>query len=371
MDNSTNESKALFCPVCGAEMTENQRFCSSCGFDSAKKDSTEELVTTEENLPEKTESKPKKDKSNSFFAKLLDSSSQGAGLGAISVILSIIIFIAALAAVASKEAGNFVSDDGIEELISSVDVSDIKLSDFGMKSNDSIAESLSKRLSNRYEGYEVLDEKKFEKYLDRDELKDFIADEVNDIVEDIYTGDDRASVKASEIQEMLVDGYYFLQSEYGIYSPNTYFYEDITTWIFNSLHLDEINAEYVKDEYPAVYYAISVGCSDFFVGLMAILALVFVILLWKVKGWSIVRLMRPVGIVFVIIGAVMMLPSIFAEFLPSLWSSMLGGMFIAEHVGSVFLKINFELNLAIFVIGIALLVARAILALVANKLIKK
>lgn len=278
---------------------------------------------------------------------------QGFGKAFLSVLIGILIFALGLYITAISEVRHTTSRESIKTIIKENPLSDIEID------GDSIAEVAKEAFDKTYGDELEITERHLEEYIDRSAMTRFIAKEASALVEDLYTGDDEASISYHEMYGLINEGRDFLLDEFGIYSDSMYVGE-LTVWAFDNFELENLSAENIRDEMPSVV-SIAFSATAFY-SAIAVVA-VLVALLFVVNDFSIIRVMRPLGIALVVIGVIFLTPSIIAIAFPS----AIAELEIVGYVLSAFANLNMVSNCIIFAIGVVLLVLRKCIVTVAKK----
>lgn len=278
---------------------------------------------------------------------------QGFGKAFLSVLIGILIFALGLYITAISEVRYTTSRAGIKAIIKENPLSNIEID------GDSITEVAKEAFDETFGDELDISEKHLEEYIDRPAMTRFIAKEASAIVEDLYTGDDEAQISYGEVYEIIRDGREFLLNEFNLHSDYEYVYE-LTVWAMNTFELENLSAKNIRDEMPAVC-SIAFSATAFY-SAIAVVA-VLVALLFVVNGYSIIRVMRPLGIALVVIGVIFLTPSIIAIAFPS----AIAELEIVGYVLSAFANLNIVSNCIIFAIGVALLILRKYIITVAKK----
>lgn len=300
----------------------------------------------EQQLKERIKAEKAQKKANRkpvFCSSFFDFAPQKWTKALLSVFLCFVIFIIAFYAVAVIQVRNSTSYSGVKTMLNDNNIAQINIGD------ETLTEYVIGVIDRDFD-YLTIDEEAMDAYINRKETVRFVAREVSDLFKDIYEYDNDAEITQTEIAAFLNDGVWYLSSEHGLYSDGSYV---LPMSRYISEMVEDINASTICDEAPVLYYGLNIGCSFAALFFAIIICIALLILLAKVKDFSILRILRAVGIVFTLVGAIYVVAYVTVMVIPDYSPSL--GFFILKAIA----KMNIGFCMVILAIGVVLLSIRA------------
>ena len=335
-----------FCMKCGGSLDENG-LCPICDAPTPMADLSEiaqTAVATEEQLAEAPIEEKKKDKKPSALSVIA------------TILLSLCLFVTMLASVGIITVRNTVSEGSIYNLTEELDVAQL-LKTSGVAEGNSFDE-LYMRLERDY-GVKM-DDDKLAELIEESTLPAYVSDKAGEFSSDFFSGDAELVITKAEMTELVADNLDLLNdAQIEGYTGGRIQADDcdeIADWLFNGDELVLISTDSLEESSPALYQTINICLSW--------VALAFFLLLSALIGFVMCRnsLSQAAiggGVVFILLGGLTALAAAVVAWIPSVWASIAGNNMILSIVGSL-LTINGLIFAILFVLGVAMLVTRAI-----------
>ena len=254
------------------------------------------------------------------------------GLRLVGVALCIVLFCLLLASSLIYDIRDYSAESQLYDLLRTVKASSVMASDL----NPAAVER--QRLSQRI--VDLLDEhvgdllpltsREMETFLDKSTFKDSLAEKSADFLKDIYAGKTTAEIDRVDITDLLKDNEAFFADEFDIKMDRSR-RNSIAQSLENAGLLDHLSTEAIKQDTPALYYGLHLGCSWVALGIFVLLAILVIWLLAKSQR-SFRRALEGIGIVLILLGLLRTVPALLAKLLPDFWQTILGGNYLLSAV---------------------------------------
>ena len=284
----------------------------------------------------------------------------GFGKGLLVVLLCILLFVSSVGAAAIGTLRLATSPEVITDLVTGISLSDIPadLIYLDAEEDADLIDMIHKDLSNMDPAWEELRDKDLEEYIQSVVLP-FVADEVNEVIQDIYNDRTNAAITRKEVQKLLDSSADYLEEE-----CNFPLDEELTDNILTDMDEDElfkiVDMEYLRDEYGDVLDILRWCTSYVTMAICGAVAALCILLLALVTKCPI-RTMGTTGgtllAASIIPGAVALFPMV----LPDVWVSLFGGAEYVADIAADLLATGHIVPLAILGGSIFLLILRKIL----------
>ena len=281
-----------------------------------------------------------------------------------SVLLSICLFVTMLLSVSVLTVRNTISEGGVSNLITELDVSEL------MKSSGVVSDNNSNEFLRRLErDYGVkIDEDDLGEMIEDSTVPEFVAEKVGDFSGDFFSGNAELVITKEEMVELVEENLDLLneaRAEAAVGRPIRpgEDCETIAAWLFNGDEKVLISTDDLQDQSPVLLQTVNIGLSW--------IAFAFFLLLSALIGFVMCRnsLSQAAiggGVVFILLGGFTSLAAAVVAWIPGLWSSIAGNNMVFSIVGAL-LSVNSLIFAILLVVGILLLVARAVVKHILKK----
>ncbi len=325
-----------FCGECGAQVDTVTGLCPNCNGKKIADIHNKNQVTAATEKLIVIEDKPKKKRSK-------------ASTTIITVVLSICLFLTSFLSMVIYDVRNVAKEDNVEKLLDNVEIVDL-LDEYNGISYKDLAEFYG-MLRERY-GLEATSAK-LDSFIDRSDMKKIVAEKVAGFCEDLFDGKGRAKIviTSSEALTFLTGNSDIIYDEFGTYL-NNYKIAEIVDWIFGGEDKITISEKDIDSDLLLVLkYSLSYVTMAIFIVLSA------VIIFFMIRN-NLLQGLCAIGIDFVVLGALTSGFALLAAVMAPIWRSNQANIYMM--VGN-FMKINVLLSVILLVVGVALIVIRALI----------
>ncbi len=297
---------------------------------------------------------------------------KGSGVGKvlITIMLSIILFVTTLLSVAIICVRHTTSENTILSMMEDIDYADL-LNGIYTEPNDdpeadygdeswTFVDYLSDYFDQNFDT--TISDKQVDSFVQESTIKEFMAETIAAYMSDIYNGTDDFEISKSEVRTLLRKNRSVINREFDVDISNESL-DELADWLVDDEVLEDISAAIIKEEVPAAYYALNIGLSYF---TLVILLLMVALCLVGLCFNSLSQAGIGAGVVFTVIGGTYTVFTLIAVGLPVILKSVFGGSVIGILLGNV-LVANLGIFAVLFLLGVAILVVRAIVRKVVVK----
>lgn len=287
----------------------------------------------------------------------------GFGKGLLVVILCILLFVSSIGAALIGTIRMATQPEAITELVTGVSLSDIPADLFYLDADQfgedaDLLDVIHADLCNMNPAWEELSTKKLEKYL-QEVILPFAAEEINDVIDDIYRGKTSAAVTMKEVSKLLRNSAEYL-ADLADFELTEELQEAILNDMVSDQVFDMVDMEYLQETYDSVMNIIHWSTSYITMAIFGAIALLCIVLLALLTRCPI----RTLGTTGGTLLASSLIPSVINLIplvLPGVWVSICGGQqFLADILEALMAPVRL-IPLAILGGSVALLVIRKIL----------
>lgn len=280
-----------------------------------------------------------------------------------TVLLSFCLFIATTLAVSILTVRRTVSEGGITELASQVDVTEL-LKTSGAANGETFSEFYY-RLERDYGA--VVDDYKLAEMLDDSTVPEYVSDKISDFAENFFSGKAELVITKDEIVDLLWNNRKLIEKEIPAGFAQTRLYKDdceiIADWMFNGNELVIISTDQLQDAAPALYQSINIFFSYILMGFFLLLCAIIIFVMCRN---SLSQTAIGVGTVLMLLGGITSLAAAVVAWIPGLWAVIAKNNLVLSLLGSV-LAINAPLFVTLLAVGILLPILRAVIRRAAAK----
>lgn len=337
------DSETGLCPVCDAKPSEPEI---NVAIPVAPKVQIVEEKPEEQpavsNEPQNTE-KPKEPQ-KAETPKKAKKKKPAAVTVIITVLLSILLFITTIASVTIYNVREIIKEDHIEDIVDELKVAKM----FGEG-------RLDKFYSYLWSDYQMhVTDRSLENFIEDSSIKEMIVEKVADFGDDIFEdGSAKIRVKVEEVAEVLYDESNLIEKHFGARLSYSEIYE-IADWMIKDDQMVLISTNTLEIDVPWVYFTLRVVLTYIMLAVFIVLSILFIIIMIKN---SLSQAAVGTGIVFVLIGAPILLSWPFGAAVSSAFKAMIPSSIVGPVVGAAMAKlvsICAGIGAILFVVGIGL-----------------
>lgn len=351
-----------FCPNCGGQISEDAKFCASCGTKIAPPaveepvyapvveepvyaPVEEEPVYIPENQAapiyvapvETVEEPPVVERAKPEKVSLITKKPLGIGKKILVGFLWILAFVFGLATIATFCVRSAVNEDTIAMILEEVDLSEIAATALisNADEDDTIVDWLREELIARDPNWERLSTKDLEDFINT-QIKPFLAEKAGEFLEVILTGKGEASIDKKDIRKLVENSVDFIEEEYGVtvtdaMADDLVEYIDSFTGEDGESFSEVASTEYLKEQYPNIMENIPVVASVLPMVIFGALTVIFLVLILVVNK-SLIRNLNSVGSLATVLGAVYSIAMGAVLLVPDLLADLYGEL---EFIGTI------------------------------------
>ena len=309
--------------------------------------------------------KGKKSKKNKKSKK--DKSKSGVKT-AVTVLLCILLFVTLFTAVTVYSVRNFTSEENVEDIIDELEYSDIAsmVADAngissGKKAMGMVLDPITEYLEKET-GVTVSDDD-FEDFIERSDLKEFMAEKINDFFDDIFSNKNNFSLTTEDVYDFIDDSEKDIYKYLHVVLDETH-KAQISEYLIDEDASDELSVSEIKDDAPALYYVVSIGLS--YVVLAAMILLSIFMIFMAVYG-DVFKGICGTGIVFTLVGAIFSIPAVISAAAPGMWQMICGDNLLISFITGKYLAANMSVFITVTAVGILAVVIIKIIQMLVNR----
>ncbi len=384
-------ARARVCTACGKELADGVHFCAGCGAPVAEETvqaeiAVEEPVVIEPVAEETVEAAEEivaepaaQEQEEEIIAEEIPaegavvveeaaawqlpaqpSKKGGFGRAFLSVLLCILIFILSVPTMLIGMARYSTSMSGTTAVINQLSFKDIEVYD---------GQSVTDMISELMEEYDAdFSKKDINKFMEETGLTEFIAQNVSEMMQDIWNADETAQITKAEVTKLVDSFAKYIEKKGEKISREER--EEAVRAIMDSVDFESISKEAVEElesSLGGVYTAIRYAFSYLAIALLVLIVVLFSLLILKINKWRKARTLTYVGVTLLIGSIILCLPALAMLIVPDMIFGLLGldvmtAMFIRGFVLS-----SAIVPAAVFGVGILMLIVRRIITVVCRK----
>ena len=353
---------AKFCGICGSKLDEINGLCPVCNcsektvsvdystdeINSKPTTVAESACCSNENISsfdlqssttETNYSVPEKSKKNSVFQTV------------ICTVLAFCLFITAFLSLLLFDIRNTLREDNADKLLNNFSITSA-INEFDMDPAG-YRYDFYDFLYNDMERFDVSD-KDLDSFIIESPARDSIVDLISEFSEEFFEdGKAKLKIKKTDIVNTLEDCDDYFEEEYDI-RPEKNHYNKVANWILVDGDITVVDTSDYGSESNLIRLAFS------YVSIIILLLLCVVIIFAMFKN-NYKKALVGVGVVFIIIGSIFLIPSII-PLLNDLYTSSVIILIISN-----FFAANWVPALIIFVLGVSLLISKRIIKIFSSK----
>lgn len=297
---------------------------------------------------------------------------RGVGRTVLAVLLCIVIFIWSFVTLTvlnvrlstSGELGVKTLETAVREL----DLQQIPVSRVFVDlqhSDDSLADWGADKINAYYHGRVDVDGDDLQELLEESTLAEFLAENVEACLADVYNGTDRASVTARDVENLLEDNAALIGDVLGEELSDADIAEAVSA-AERSGALELLNAETLQEEGGMLYRSVQITLSWWVIAGLIVVLLLMILLLSTVER-SVLRTLGDTGITLMVMSAIWGIGGLFVLLLPELWNSLLRPIAPIGTVAGALLESSLIPSAAAFGTGVVLVLIRVIGTVIVTK----
>lgn len=349
-----------FCHKCGSALKPGAKFCGTCGNPIAQQPAPTPAPAP---APVPAKKQPREKRPS---AARQTSGSRGIGKSILAVILCVLIFffsvvslglfnlrLALTGGCVSETLRSTLSYSRLEKMPADTLFTDAA-------SGESVLDWAVEAIEDAYANDDnpiAIHPDSIEEFLEDSTLLDFLCDEVDIYLVDLITKTGLSGITSSELRQLLEENIDLISDLSGqqMGAENV---DYIVAQIENTGLLDYTAASALKENTPAVYHALNIGLSYWVIGLFALLALLFTLLLAKCNNWNVPRTCGDAGVILTIHGGILVLFTVFSMVLPDLWGAMFGSAYLVSILTGAILANSLICSAVVLGLGVALILVK-------------
>ena len=359
------QSVPNFCRTCGGKVDKQKGVCTGCGqnflenhpevpavpVEVPKKNETPQPVSKPAPVAPVVQEKPKKPAPQPTKPKKQEKKRRGSIV--ITIVLCILIFIFTFSGAMLYSARSMATDENkIEMLMDSVTVSeflDLMGEDYKQAFYDALRDFVKEKTGA------TLTPRKLDELAERSSIKSEISKQLALYVSDIVEDEGNFNLKRKNIESILKKNRSAVEKVLEAEVSDEVL-ETIAKWLVDDAVMDAIRPSAIKENQPLIYYSINIALS--WLGIVVFLLLMALcIFLLACNNPS--QAAIGSGVVFTLVGGLTTIVAAATLLAPSLMMSFIPNHLIASAI-NVFFGSNLPLFVAILVIGIAVLIVKAV-----------
>lgn len=335
---------AHFCPYCGGATDPQTGACVNPACTGGKATSTMAASETAGSAPVSHRAaagrpetkKPKKKKPVAVTT-------------ALTVLLSVALFITSLLAVAIYDVRSAIRAENLENLFESVELTE--LLDTAQLTDSTDLQRFYNSISRDY-GVDMTDSK-LNEFVNRSTVREFLAKKAAELCDGLFSDEEEFTVTKREVLNLLQKNSKLINEEFGVYLTDSDLRE-IADWIFDTEESVAIPLDIVKDSAPTAYYAVTIGFSYVTMAVFLVLSVLIAVLMCTN---SLSQAAVGIGVDFCLLGGLFGLAAIFASRITPLWNTICGDSLVGLVAGNL-VSAGALVSGVLFAVGVALLVVR-------------
>ena len=279
----------------------------------------------------------------------------GVGRRIAAILLSVLLFVLALAGTLAAELRIATGADGMKAALEEIDLGSVRIDPFfdDVEDEMTLSQLLSEDLTEL--GYPI-GEKTVTKLLRSSTIKNYLAKQISGVFADIYSGRSRYEYEPEELAEELTSSKLAKTLDREHIELTEADAKEIAELIDSYGAGEFLNMEEIRDEYPAVYRGLHFGLSTFTLGGVLLMMLLLIGLIFKANKGRAGLSFGDIGGALIFAGAIPGIAGLMAKLLPDLWQSLCMDEALAAQATGAVLFSNWRISLAVFGAGLLLAV---------------
>lgn len=388
-------ARARVCTACGMELADGVHFCAGCGAPVAEEAvqaevaveepvviepvAEETVEATEEIVAEEPVAEPEIHEQEEIIAEEIPAEGAvvveeaaawqppaqppqkgGFGRAFLSVLLCILIFILSVPTMLIGMARYATSMPGTTAVINQLSFKDIEVYD---------GQSVTDMISELMEEYDAdFSKKDINKFMEETGLTEFIAQNVSEMMQDIWNADETAQITKAEVTKLVDSVAKYVEKKGEKISREER--EEAVRVIMDSVDFESISKEAVEElesNLGGAYTAIRYAFSYLAIALLSLIVVLFSLLILKINKWRKARTLTYVGVTLLIGSIILCLPALAMLIVPDMIFGLLGLDVMSAMLIRGFVLSSAIVPAAVFGVGILMLIVRRIITVVCRK----